>query len=51
MNDLTYLFWAFAFIWIGTLGYLFRLAGLRKQLEEKIVKLEKRTAGREPENA
>lgn len=50
MNDLTYLFLAFAFIWIGTLGYIFRLAGLRKQLEEKVLKLEKRTASKEPDN-
>jgi CcmD family protein len=42
MSDLFYLFAAFAVLWIGVLGYLIRLAGLRKQLEEKIDRLQDR---------
>ena len=42
MNDLTYLFVAFALIWTGVLGYLIRLMGLRKQLEERIDRLQER---------
>jgi len=42
MSDLFYLFAAFAVIWAGVLGYLIRLAGLRKQLEEKIDRLQDR---------
>ena len=51
MNDLTYLFLAFAFIWTGTLGYFIRLAALRKQLEKRISRLEERTAAVEPDDA
>jgi len=42
MSDLTFLFAAFAVIWAGVLAYLIRLAGLRKQLEEKIHSLQDR---------
>jgi len=42
MNNLTYLFVAFAFIWAGTLAYMIRLSGLRKQLEERIDSLQGR---------
>lgn len=51
MNDLTYLFIAFALIWTGTLGYLVRLAALRKSLEERVDKLEERNGVREMDNA
>ena len=51
MNDLTFLFVAFALIWSGTLGYLARLSVLRKQLEERITNLEERAAGRDSKNA
>ena len=43
MSDLTYLFVAFAVMWTGILGYLMRLAGLRRQLEERIDRFEERT--------
>jgi CcmD family protein len=42
MSNLTYLFMAFAFIWVGVLAYLIRLSGLRKQLEERIDRLQER---------
>ena len=42
MSNLTYLFAAFAFIWAGVLAYLIRLSGLRKQLEERIDRLQDR---------
>lgn len=51
MNDLTYLFIAFALVWIGAFGYLIRLTGLRKQLEARIDRLEERIAVRESDNA
>ena len=44
MNNLTYLFAAFAVIWAGTLAFLLRLAVLRKQLEARIERLESLTA-------
>jgi CcmD family protein len=47
MNDLTYLFVAFALIWTGVLGYLVRLTGLRKQLEARIDRLQERLENRE----
>ena len=50
MNDLTYLFVAFALIWTGVLGYLVRLAGLRKRLEARIQRLQERLEIREPDN-
>lgn len=40
MKDLTYLFLAFAFIWAGVLVYLVRLAGLRRQLEERVNRIQ-----------
>ena len=40
MSNMIYLFIAFALIWAGTLAYLYRLAGLRKQLEKRISRLE-----------
>jgi CcmD family protein len=33
---------AFAFMWMGVLAYLIRLSGLRKQLEERIDRLQDR---------
>ena len=51
MNEMTFLFTAFALVWTGTLGYLIRLAFLRRQLEEKIERLEERSAARENDNA
>ena len=42
MSNLTYLFVAFAFIWTGVLVYLIRLAGLRRQLEARIDRLQER---------
>ena len=42
MSDLTFLFIAFAVLWTGILGYFMRLAGLRRQLEEKIDRLMER---------
>ena len=50
MSKMVYLFLAFALIWTGTFGYLIRLASLRKQLEERIGRLEERTTAREPED-
>ena len=50
MSDLTYLFVAFALIWTGVLGYLVRLAGLRRQLEARIDRLQERLENREPSN-
>jgi CcmD family protein len=50
MNDLTYLFVAFALIWTGVLAYLVRLAGLRRQLEAKIDRLQERLENREFHN-
>jgi len=51
MNDLTYLFIAFAVMWTGILGYLIRLAGLRRQLEERIDRFEERIIVRDLEDA
>ena len=51
MNDLTYLFIAFAVMWTGILGYLVRLAGLRRQLEERIDRFEERIIVRDLEDA
>lgn len=51
MNDLTYLFIAFAVMWTGILGYLIRLVGLRRQLEERIDRFEERIIGRDLEDA
>ncbi len=50
MSNLTYLFMAFAFIWAGVLGYLIRLSGLRKQLEERIDRLQDRLEKKELHN-
>jgi CcmD family protein len=50
MSNLTYLFVAFALIWTGVLGYLVRLAGLRKQLEARIDRLQERLDIREIHN-
>lgn len=47
MNNLTYLFLAFAFIWTGVLAYLIRLSGLRKQLEERIDRLQDQLENKE----
>jgi len=51
MNDLIYLFIAFAVMWTGILGYLIRLAGLRRQLEERIDRFEERIIVRDLEDA
>jgi len=51
MNELIYLFAAFALIWTGVLVYLIRLANLRKQLEERIESLENRLEKDEPYHA
>ncbi len=51
MNDLTYLFVAYAFVWTGVLVYLIRLAGLRKQLEDRVDRLWQRLESREPHDA
>ena len=51
MNNMIYLFVAFAFIWAGTLAYICRLAALRKQLEKRITRLETTAAAREFDNA
>lgn len=40
MNDMAYLFAAFAVIWTGVLLYMVRLSTLRKRLEERIHRLE-----------
>ena len=50
MSGLTYLFVAFALIWTGVLGYLVRLASLRKQLEAKMDRLQDRLKNRELHN-
>ena len=50
MNNLTYLFLAFAFIWTGVLAYLIRLSSLRKQLEERINRLQDRLEKKELHN-
>ncbi len=50
MSNLTYLFVAFALIWTGVLAYLIRLAGLRKQLEARIDRLQERLENREIHN-
>jgi CcmD family protein len=50
MSDLTYLFVAFALIWTGVLAYLMRLAGLRRQLETRIDRLQERLENKERNN-
>jgi len=40
MNNMIYLFTAFALVWAGVLFYVVRLSGLRKQLEVRITRLE-----------
>jgi len=50
MSDMTYLFVAFALIWTGVLGYLVRLAGLRKKLEKRVNRLQEHIETREPNN-
>jgi CcmD family protein len=42
MGDLNYLFAAFALMWAGAMGYLIRLASLRKRLEGRIETLQER---------
>ena len=42
MSNLSYLFVAFALIWVGVLAYMIRLSGLRKKLEERIDSLQGR---------
>jgi len=46
MSDLNYLFVAFALLWAGVLGYLVRLATLRRQLEGRIEALGERCESR-----
>ena len=50
MSNLSYLFVAFALIWVGVLAYLIRLSGLRKQLEERIDSLQDRLEKKEFRN-
>ena len=50
MNNLSYLFVAFALIWVGVLAYMIRLSGLRKQLEERIDSLQDRLEKKELHN-
>ncbi len=50
MSNLSYLFVAFALIWVGVLAYLIRLSGLRKQLEERIDSLQDRLEKKELHN-
>ena len=50
MNNMTYLFIAFALIWAGTTAYLYRLASLRKQLEKRISRLEMPSTVRESDD-
>ncbi len=50
MSNLTYLFVAFAFIWVGVLTYMIRLSGLRKELEERIESLQDRLEKKELHN-
>jgi len=47
MNDLNYLFVAFALLWTGVLGYLIRLATLRRQLESRIETLQEKVQSRD----
>lgn len=47
MSNLSYLFVAFALIWVGVLAYMIRLSGLRKQLEERIDSLQDRLEKKE----
>ena len=42
MNSMVYLFMALTVIWAGVLGYILRLGGLRKQLEEKVERINDR---------
>jgi CcmD family protein len=50
MSNLSYLFVAFALIWVGVLAYMIRLSGLRKQLEERIDSLQDRLEKKELDN-
>jgi CcmD family protein len=50
MSNLSYLFVAFALIWVGVLAYMIRLSGLRKQLEERIDSLQDRLEKKELHN-
>lgn len=51
MNNLTYLFAAYAIIWAGVLAYLIRLAGLRRRLEDRVDRLWQRVESRGPHDA
>ena len=51
MNNIIYLFVAFALIWAGTLVYLYRLAALRKRLEKRVSRLETAGTARELDDA
>lgn len=48
MNNMIYLFAAFALVWAGALTYMIRISGLRKQLERRITRLEERQKGMGP---
>lgn len=50
MSNLSYLFVAFALIWVGVLAYMIRLSGLRKELEERIESLQDRLEKKEFRN-
>ncbi len=50
MSNLSYLFVAFALIWVGVLAYMIRLSSLRKQLEERIDSLQDRLEKKELHN-
>jgi CcmD family protein len=43
MKDLTYLFSAFAIIWAGVGLYIVRLVVLRKDLQRRVARLEKKS--------
>ncbi|MGD8353535.1 MAG: CcmD family protein [Pseudomonadota bacterium] len=45
MRDMIFVFAAFSFLWTGTLLYVLRLSFLRKQLEERIDRLDTRMEG------
>lgn len=51
MNDMIYLFVAFIIIWGGVLAYVIRLGSMKRSLEARLERLEKRTFQAETEIA